>query len=46
MKEETETRVIVFRSVGTFSTARPREMKITLPRMPWEPKEEAKEIAA
>ncbi|MEY4863791.1 MAG: hypothetical protein RLZ51_1886 [Pseudomonadota bacterium] len=45
MKKGSDTRVVRVRNGTTFSTSTPREMQITLPRMPWEPKEEIKEEA-
>lgn len=40
-----DTKIVYVHSCATFSTSTPRIMKITLPRMPWEPKEEVKEAA-
>jgi hypothetical protein len=41
-----ETRTIYVKRNAYYSTApRERVMEITLPRMPWEPKEEVKEEA-
>lgn len=40
-----ETKTVYVHQCATFSTSVPRVMKITLPRMPWEAKEEVKEAA-
>lgn len=45
MKKPVETKTVYVHQCATFSTSTPRIMRITLPRMPWEPKEEVKEAA-
>lgn len=40
-----ETKVVVIRQAAAFSTVGSKEMKVTLVRLPWEPKEEVKEVA-
>lgn len=40
-----ETKTVTVRSLGSMSTAEGKPMKITLVRLPWEPKEEVKEAA-
>ena len=45
MKKKPDTKVVYVRQAGGFSGAATRVMKITLVRMPWEPKEEVKEAA-
>jgi hypothetical protein len=40
-----ETKVVVVTPPQSFSTVVGKSMRITLPRLPWEPKEEVKEEA-
>lgn len=46
MKAQPDTKVVFVHLSPGFSSAQSRLMKITLPRLPWEPKEEFKEDAA
>lgn len=43
--KKTETKTVVVRPLGSMSTAEGKPMKITLVRLPWEPKVEEKEAA-
>lgn len=44
-KAVVETKVVVVTPPQSFSTVVGKSMRITLPRLPWEPKEEVKEEA-
>lgn len=46
MNKAKDTKVVHVHQSAGFSSSSPRVMKITLARMPWEPKEEVKEEAA
>lgn len=46
MKKKTlETKVVIVRPVMSMSTAEGKGVRITLVRLPWEPKVEEKEVA-
>lgn len=44
--KKTDTKTVTVTMVANYSSSKPPTMKITLPRLPWEPKEEMKEDAA
>lgn len=43
--KQIDTKIVIIKVKGAFSTAAERAMPITLPRMPWEAKDEAREVA-
>jgi hypothetical protein len=45
-KKKPDTKTVVIMPDSPFSTCSPRGVKVTLPRLPWEPKEEVKGEAA
>ena len=44
-RKQLETKVVYVRPTGSTSSAEGKLVKITLVRLPWEPKEEMKEVA-
>ena len=44
-KRKIETKVVIIKKPPSFSTVGSKEMRITMVRPPWEPKEEVKEAA-
>lgn len=44
-KRKIETKVVIIKKPPSFSTVGSKEMRITMVRLPWEPKVEEKEAA-